>query len=66
MIRALMAAMVVVGGIGLAPIAVASNTGPPYANCDEARADGASDILRGDPGYRAKLDRDDDGIACES
>ncbi|WP_100484567.1 excalibur calcium-binding domain-containing protein [Mycobacteroides abscessus] len=38
---------------------------PPYANCKEAHADGAYNIRKGDPGYRAKLDRDGDGIACE-
>ena len=31
----------------------------------EARAAGAAPIHRGEPGYRAELDRDDDGIACE-
>lgn len=36
-----------------------------YANCDAARAAGAAPVLRGDPGYRPALDRDDDGIGCE-
>ncbi len=36
-----------------------------YANCSAARAAGAAPILRGEPGYRAGLDRDGDGIACE-
>jgi micrococcal nuclease len=36
-----------------------------YANCSEARAAGAAPILRGQPGYRPALDRDNDGIACE-
>ncbi|MBR8661197.1 thermonuclease family protein [Brevibacillus sp. NL20B1] len=36
-----------------------------YANCSEARAAGAAPLYRGDPGYRQKLDRDNDGIACE-
>lgn len=36
-----------------------------YANCDEARAAGAAPLHRGDPGYSSKLDRDDDGVACE-
>lgn len=36
-----------------------------YANCDAARAAGAAPIQRGEPGYRAGLDRDGDGIACE-
>ncbi len=36
-----------------------------YRNCDAARAAGAAPILRGQPGYRPPLDRDNDGIACE-
>jgi hypothetical protein len=37
-----------------------------YANCDAARAAGAAPVRRGDPGYGAHLDRDGDGVACES
>jgi hypothetical protein len=36
-----------------------------YANCTEARAAGVTPIMRGEPGYASKLDRDNDGIACE-
>lgn len=36
-----------------------------YANCSEARAAGAAPVRRGDPGYAAHLDRDNDGIGCE-
>jgi Excalibur calcium-binding domain/Protein of unknown function (DUF1524) len=36
-----------------------------YANCTAARAAGAAPIMRGEPGYASKLDRDHDGIACE-
>lgn len=36
-----------------------------YANCSAARAAGAAPLYRGEPGYRAALDRDNDGIACE-
>lgn len=36
-----------------------------YANCAAARAAGAAPLLRGQPGYRAALDRDGDGRACE-
>lgn len=36
-----------------------------YANCDAARAAGAAPLHRGEPGYRAALDRDGDGTACE-
>ncbi|GGL99909.1 hypothetical protein GCM10011594_19890 [Nakamurella endophytica] len=36
-----------------------------YGNCAEARAAGVAPLHRGDPGYRAGLDRDGDGVACE-
>lgn len=37
-----------------------------FKSCKEARAAGYSDIKKGEPGYSSKLDRDGDGIACES
>lgn len=36
-----------------------------FRNCAEARAAGAAPVRRGDPGYGAHLDRDNDGIGCE-
>ena len=36
-----------------------------YENCDAARAAGAAPLLRGEPGYRSRMDGDDDGVACE-
>ncbi|MEU3431480.1 excalibur calcium-binding domain-containing protein [Streptomyces gardneri] len=36
-----------------------------YENCDAARAAGAAPLLLGQPGYRAELDRNRDGVACE-
>ena len=36
-----------------------------YATCAAAKAAGAAPLRRGQPGYRAALDRDNDGIACE-
>jgi micrococcal nuclease len=36
-----------------------------YKNCDAVRAAGKAPLHRGDPGYAPKLDRDNDGIACE-
>jgi hypothetical protein len=36
-----------------------------YANCAGARAVGTAPIRVGEPGYRAGLDRDRDGVACE-
>ncbi|PEG60014.1 excalibur calcium-binding domain-containing protein [Mycolicibacterium boenickei] len=37
-----------------------------YPNCAAARAAGAAPLYAGQPGYSAKLDRDGDGIACET
>jgi hypothetical protein len=37
-----------------------------YANCDAVRAAGAAPIYAGTPGYSTKLDRDKDGIGCDS
>lgn len=50
-----------------------TNTVPPvvtkptvyYANCTAARAAGAAPLRVGQPGYRAAMDRDNDGVACE-
>ena len=36
-----------------------------YPNCTAARQAGVTPILAGQAGYRAGLDRDGDGIACE-
>jgi hypothetical protein len=53
----------------LAPkVTVPPTTAPAgvyYANCTAAKQAGAAPIHRGEPGYRAALDRDGDGIACE-
>lgn len=40
-------------------------SGAYYANCAAAHAAGVTPLRRGQPGYRAGLDRDNDGIACE-
>lgn len=37
-----------------------------YPNCTAARKAGKSNIRRGQPGYAKHLDRDGDGVACES
>ncbi|MEU0391282.1 excalibur calcium-binding domain-containing protein [Streptomyces sp. NPDC006208] len=37
-----------------------------YTNCDAVRAAGAGPIRTGDPGYGSHLDRDGDGVGCES
>jgi hypothetical protein len=40
--------------------------GAYYANCSAAKAAGAAPLYAGEPGYRAALDRDHDGVACET
>lgn len=36
-----------------------------FKNCSDAKSKGYWNIRRGEPGYSQKLDRDNDGIACE-
>jgi Excalibur calcium-binding domain len=36
-----------------------------YAGCNEVRAAGKAPLYEGQPGYRADMDGDGDGIACE-
>lgn len=43
-----------------------SSTTVKFRNCKAAKAAGYSDMKRGEPGYSPNLDRDNDGIACES
>jgi hypothetical protein len=47
------------------PPAVLSGPDTYYSNCAAVRAAGKAPLHRGDPGYRAGLDRDNDGVACE-
>lgn len=77
MLRAALVTGAIAIGIAAAPLAYAAPTttspapGPTggssvyYANCAAARAAGVAPIYQGQPGYRAGLDRDGDGIACE-
>ncbi len=65
-IRALLVAAaalgIITGATVSAPMASASG---PYRNCTEAHKDGRYNIPKGDPDYQSKMDRDNDGIACE-
>ncbi|WP_211369587.1 excalibur calcium-binding domain-containing protein [Pseudoxanthomonas yeongjuensis] len=38
----------------------------PLVNYSEARAAGPAPVRRGEPGYGPHLDRDNDGVGCES
>lgn len=57
-------ASLAVMGVYVAPLGWA-DPGPVYANCTEARADGAYNIPQDDPAYWEDGDRDGDGYACE-
>lgn len=43
----------------------AAKTNVSYPNCTAVKAAGKAPLYRGDPGYSSKLDRDNDGVACE-
>jgi endonuclease YncB( thermonuclease family) len=42
------------------------SSGVYYGDCGDARAAGDAPLRVGEPGYRSGLDRDGDGVACES
>ncbi|GLZ40319.1 excalibur calcium-binding domain-containing protein [Actinokineospora sp. NBRC 105648] len=49
------------------PVAAPTEQGGAYyKSCAEAKKAGAAPMHRGEPGYRAALDRDKDGIACDT
>lgn len=48
-----------------APTSSVSPSSVSYPNCAAVQAAGAAPLRRGEPGYRAGLDRDGDGVACE-
>ncbi len=63
LVRSLIAAAVLGAiAVGAAPAAVAA----PYKNCSEARANGDTNIPSNSDKYGSHLDRDGDGIGCES
>jgi hypothetical protein len=65
MTRKFLAAVALVAAIGgVAAPAVANAR--PYKNCSEARANGDTNIPASSDKYGSHLDRDGDGIACES
>jgi hypothetical protein len=47
------------------PFRQSSTDSAYYPNCAAARAASATPIRVGEPGYRAGLDRERDGVACE-
>lgn len=68
MIRAFFIATAAAGAIAgtavvTSPLALAN---APYENCTEARANGDTDIPSSSDMYGPWLDRDGDGVGCES
>ncbi|WP_239153559.1 excalibur calcium-binding domain-containing protein [Virgisporangium aliadipatigenens] len=49
-----------------APPATTGGGSVYYKNCDEVRRAGKAPLYKGQPGYRSGLDRDGDGIACDT
>lgn len=49
-----------------APPAEPDNSSVYYKNCSAAKAAHAAPLYAGQPGYRSELDRDHDGVACET
>jgi Excalibur calcium-binding domain len=53
-------------GVAQAPPGNAALEDSPYfSGCNQVRAAGLAPLYRGQPGYRAGMDGDNDGIACE-
>ncbi|BDX32479.1 hypothetical protein TUM20985_30260 [Mycobacterium antarcticum] len=45
---------------------IAAPAANAYTSCAQARAAGAAPLYAGQPGYSQNLDRDGDGVACET
>jgi hypothetical protein len=63
--KLVIAAMLVIAGLGLAPVASAYEYGPVYPTCSDAHDAGVYNIPQDDPAYWPDGDRDGDGYACE-
>jgi hypothetical protein len=48
------------------PLVASPPSSSYFKNCSEAKAAGAAPLFAGEPGYRSALDRDNDGVACET
>ncbi len=65
MLRVAFAAAALVAGFGVLAAPVVANAAP-YKNCTEARANNDTNIPSTSDKYGSHLDRDGDGIGCES
>ena len=52
-------------GSGESAVAAEAEPSVYYPGCNAVRAAGAAPLHLGEPGYRAEMDGDGDGIACE-
>ncbi|MDT5019420.1 MAG: hypothetical protein QOD39_5580 [Mycobacterium sp.] len=67
MFRIFIAAALVAGAAAVGAASVASaDAASPYPNSKTAAKDGRHDIPSNDPAYGPWLDRDNDGVGCES
>lgn len=64
--RALLLVTLVTAGASSIVVAPIASAQQPYRNCSEARANGDTNIPYDSPYYGPHLDRDNDGIGCES
>ncbi|WP_313896337.1 excalibur calcium-binding domain-containing protein, partial [Streptomyces sp. YIM 98790] len=66
-IRAARGVAVLAGlGLAVAPATALAHHGQEFENCPAAYEAGYAHIAVGDPHYGEHLDRDDDGVGCES
>ena len=66
MMRRLLPATFLASAAVVVSAGIASAQAAPFPNCSAARAAGYSDIPSSSPYYGPWLDRDSDGIGCES
>jgi Excalibur calcium-binding domain len=64
MFRLFIASAIVCAAAGMG--AATASAQSPYPNCKAAAADGVYDIPSDSPYYGPWLDRDQDGVGCES
>ena len=50
---------------GITASTASTETHAIYQTCSDARAAGVAPMYRGEPGYSAQLDVNNDGVACE-
>ncbi|BDN85435.1 MULTISPECIES: excalibur calcium-binding domain-containing protein [Mycobacterium ulcerans group] len=64
-VAAVVAIVIIIDRLGLEFDVNTDRVAPQYQTCSEAYAAGRSNIPSSDPDYLPKLDRDQNGVACE-